>query len=366
MPAPTETLWEMEPHTAAKHAILRRYLGAWFGIMGGKNPRVIYLDGFCGPGRYKKGEEGSPIIALKLAIDHNQQNRINNCTFLFVDENKDRIDHLKSELDKIATPNNFIIFPIQNQFEDTLTELLDNMDAKGERMAPTFAFIDPFGFKGAPFRLVERLLNNPKTEVFINIMADSINRFTEHPDDQVKKHIVELFGTKKVLEVINFCGNRVKNFKNLYQEQLEKCAKFVRYFEMRDRKNRIIYYLFFASNNALGHIKIKEAFWKVDQSSGFYFSDATNPNQPVLFKDDPSQELAVLLTKEFQGKRKSVYEIRQYVEDKTPYLATHMKKAMCNLENKDELSVEPLKLNGSKRRRNSFPDDVIVTFPVPF
>ena len=62
MSTPKETLWEMEPHTEVKHAILRKYLGAWFGIMGRTNPRIIYIDGFCGPGRYIGGEDGSPIL----------------------------------------------------------------------------------------------------------------------------------------------------------------------------------------------------------------------------------------------------------------------------------------------------------------
>jgi hypothetical protein len=78
-----------------------------------------------------------------------------------------------------------------------------------------------------------------------------------------------------------------------YQEQLKKHAKFVRYFEMRNKNNRPIYYLFFATNNRLGHQKMKEAFWSIDTSSGLRFSDATNPNQPVLFdlKEHPKLTL---------------------------------------------------------------------------
>jgi three-Cys-motif partner protein len=73
MAKPTETLWEIEPHTKAKHEILRRYLGAWFPILGSKIPKIVYIDGFCGPGRYKGGEEGSPIIAIRT--------RWNTCEF---------------------------------------------------------------------------------------------------------------------------------------------------------------------------------------------------------------------------------------------------------------------------------------------
>jgi three-Cys-motif partner protein len=70
MPSPTGTLWPIEPHTQAKHAILRRYLEAWFPILSTYNKRVVYLDGFCGPGRYEGGEPGSPLIALNVAKHH--------------------------------------------------------------------------------------------------------------------------------------------------------------------------------------------------------------------------------------------------------------------------------------------------------
>jgi three-Cys-motif partner protein len=97
MTKPSETLWEIEPHTKAKHEILRRYLGAWFPILGLKIPRIVYIDGFCGPGRYLGGEEGSPIIALKEAL--NQPALANaEVNFLFIDERADRISHLESEL----------------------------------------------------------------------------------------------------------------------------------------------------------------------------------------------------------------------------------------------------------------------------
>ncbi len=33
MAVPTDVLWERDPHTAAKHTLLRRYLSAWFPIM---------------------------------------------------------------------------------------------------------------------------------------------------------------------------------------------------------------------------------------------------------------------------------------------------------------------------------------------
>jgi len=69
---PDETLWPLEHHTAAKHEILRCYLGAWFPILtsGGFNRRDLFLYGIAVPGFYEGGELGSPIIALDTLVNH--------------------------------------------------------------------------------------------------------------------------------------------------------------------------------------------------------------------------------------------------------------------------------------------------------
>lgn len=67
--APDPTQWPLDPHTAAKHEILRRYLNAWFPILGTYNGRVVFLDGFAGPGIYSQGEPGSPIVALRTLLE---------------------------------------------------------------------------------------------------------------------------------------------------------------------------------------------------------------------------------------------------------------------------------------------------------
>jgi three-Cys-motif partner protein len=288
MTTPKETIWDIEPHTLAKHEILRRYLGAWFPILGSFNDRVVYIDGFCGPGRYNNGEPGSPVIALNEALKHQQRLHSRNITFLFIrlyskqafkmhkmlenkaishfdllfwvesiDERPDRIEHLRHELSLASVPANYKTIALTGFFDNELTRFLNDLEANGGQLAPTFAFIDPFGFKGLPFKLVSRLLQKPRTEVFVNVMADSINRFLEHPDDQTTQHIVELFGTDEVLRIAKATSNRMRRLRLLYQEQLRRYARFVRFFEMRNAQNRANYYLFFASNHPLGHVRMK-------------------------------------------------------------------------------------------------------------
>lgn len=358
----TETIWIMEPHTKAKHEILKRYLGAWFAIMGSKNPRIIYLDGFCGPGRYKHGEDGSPLLALKLAIAHNKNNRVKDVAFIFVDKDQRRIEHLEEELATLLIPQNFHVSVIDNEFDNTLSKLFDDLEKRGTILSPTFAFLDPFGYSLTPYKLVERLLQNPKTEVFVNLAVDSINRFLNHPEEQQRQRFTDLFGTSEVLEIINSKTSRIPQLRLLYQIQLEKCAKYVRYFEMRDKNNRIVYYLFFATQHPLGLIKMKEAFWKVDSINGYQFSDKTDPNQPVLFGEDHTKTLAEIIEVKYYKKKIAVLEIKNFVELETPYLAKHMRDTLKQLEDQGRLCVDPCKQDGKKRKQKSFPEEAIVTF----
>jgi three-Cys-motif partner protein len=358
----SETLWAIEPHTKAKHEILQRYLSAWFPILGSKIPRIVYIDGFCGPGRYLGGEEGSPIIALKEAMKqpvlaHSEVN------FLFIDHREDRIHHLESEISSLGIRNNFHTYCRFNEFENTLTEILNELQRDGHRLAPTFAFIDPFGFKGAPFELTRRLLEYPGTEVFINIMIDYVNRFALHPSAIDRQHIKDLLGASdiEIDQVVN-SPDRILAFRQLYQDKLRRHAKFVRYFEMRDHRDKVIYYLFFASNHHLGHAKMKEAFWKVDAQSGFRFSDRTNPNQTVLFELDPSEDLAIELKKHFAGTIQMAENVIALVENETAYISSHARKALKNLETRKEITVEATKSDGTKRIKGSFPKGVVVHF----
>jgi three-Cys-motif partner protein len=121
MTKPTETLWEIEPHTKAKHELLHIYLSAWFPILGSKIPRIVYIDGFCGPGKYVGGEDGSPIIALKEAIKQPIL-ASSEVIFLFIDERPDRISHLEAELSSLKIPKNFHVHTIINEFESTLKD----------------------------------------------------------------------------------------------------------------------------------------------------------------------------------------------------------------------------------------------------
>lgn len=359
---PKDTIWPIEPHTSAKHQILRKYLDAWLPILGKYNKRIVYIDGFSGPGEYAAGEPGSPIIALEAARTHRAKLG-GEIVFLFIEERSDRVANLKKCIATLELPSHFKVHSEEGTFAANLTKLLNDLDAEKGQIAPTFALIDPFGFAGIPYTLVRRLLQKNRCEVLVTFMVDSINRWLTHPDDTIRAHITETFGTEEAVKIAFGSGDRAYALKNLYQRQLQHVARFVRYFEMRDRENRVVYYLFFGSNNPLGHLKMKEAMWKVDPMGDFRFSDATDPNQALLFNEPSIRPLVDSLVARFRANGQvAIDRVETFVNDDTAYLRKHMGEALLQLEAEEKLTVADTKTDGKKRRAKSFPNEALVTF----
>ena len=157
------TIWPLEPHTKAKHEILKYYLGAWFPILASVHLRLLYVDGFAGPGEYKRGEDGSPIIALKVARDHALRHKLTrsgmDLVFLFVEKNEERYQNLERKIGELKPqlPNAFRIETYCASFEEVFDQVLSQIEEQGKRLAPSFVFVDPFGPTGFPISLIGRL-----------------------------------------------------------------------------------------------------------------------------------------------------------------------------------------------------------------
>lgn len=337
MAAPRTTVWEIEPHTRAKHAILKRYLEAWTPILTrGGFPEVVYVDGFAGPGRYSQGEPGSPVIALRVALDLHAEGGIDariRFLFLFVEKDPERARMLEKIVDETDVPGEFRVEVAGSEtFEVAIRRLLDSYTAGG-RPPPIFAFIDPFGWKGVPFSVVREIMSYPSCEVFVTFMYEEINRFIGLSDQ--RENFDSLFGTGDWRDGAELSDARERNrfFHGLYQKQLRDAAKYVRSFEMRNERDVVDYYLFYATNNVLGLKKMKEAMWKVNEAGEFRFSDATDPNQAVLFEASPNfGTLRHQILERFGGCEATVEKIEEFVLAETAFRETHYKRVLKSLE----------------------------------
>lgn len=359
------TVWDIEPHTLAKHRILEEYLKAWFPILGRWNGRIVYLDGFCGPGIYKGGEFGSPIIAIKTALNHNMIKGGAEISFVFIDNDKKRTAVLTQTLEEQFTtlPNNIKYEVVTADFAETVTSTLDGLEQDGANLAPTLAFIDPFGYTGFPMQVVIRLLTNDRCEVLITFMSGFVNRFR---DEIHEPALDELFGTRnwRNMDTIKNTNQRIDELLSLYVEQLRQgtSAKFIRTFRMTDENDRVLYDLIFATKHWKGMEVMKKAMEIVTKAKNYRFSDRTSPGQSVLldYIDDDSQLKtgADLIFFKYKGQRVSSDKIRDFVLADTPYRL--WKPLLRHLEK--QIPKRIVFVSDRKRNAPTYKDGCIIEF----
>jgi len=236
---------DLAAHTAAKLKILSEYLQAWFPIVG-RSPifdRVIYIDGFAGPGRYKQGEDGSPIIALKVAIGAMNDQIRKPFEFHFVERHRRVAAALKDNIKDLQQRHqegleNIQVFVHREKLFRAAYEEHIRPRLQAYPRAAAFAFVDPFGWTGMPLSVMSELINRPGTEILVNFMFEEINRFINHPK-QVH-NFDALFGCTEWRQAESMAGGERKKFiVDLYRDQLsQRCgARHVRSFDTNGPAN---------------------------------------------------------------------------------------------------------------------------------
>ncbi|MFD3818289.1 three-Cys-motif partner protein TcmP [Streptomyces rubiginosohelvolus] len=157
-----------------KHAILDKYVVPFASKVGKYAPdgRVVYLDGYAGPGRYDDGTPGSPALILESAAAIADFRKLD-C--YFIEKNRKNFQSL-SQLVAEAREQGLDAHALQGRVERHLDHVLEA--AQG---APLFAFLDPFGL-GITFEaLTERIFGSRRasrqpTEVLLNFNANAVRR----------------------------------------------------------------------------------------------------------------------------------------------------------------------------------------------
>lgn len=361
-----EVIWELEPHTRAKHEILKYYLGAWFPILASVHSRVLYVDGFAGPGEYMGGEDGSPVIALNVAKNHELQSRFKNeLVFLFIEMDGRRADHLEKRINTMTLPLNFKVSVERASFESSINSRLANITEREQKLAPSFFFIDPFGPAGFPISLLKRISEQPRSEVLINFNYQSLNRWCLQ--DESKFPMVDsLFGNTNWREALSISEPNKKEdyLRKAYQDALEKLGWRVRPFCMTNRHNQTQYYLFFATKNPLGMLAMKRAMWKAAPVGEFKYSDLSNPVQKNMFEETFEEQYARQLSDSLYVRHKGSSVTKEQLLNDLAWdpicIERHLTKALRILENENT----PPKIIGvaNRKRRGTYPEGSVITF----
>lgn len=330
-----ETIWNAEPHTIAKHAILKKYLDAWFPILSSQanqlqekygnslKREILFVDAFAGPGKYKRGEPGSPLIALRAAMQHSLRFPIP-VRLLFIEKDKDRFDHLKQiiqlEMASYQGENNVIVDePKNGDCDPILSEIIQQHTNRGSIFGPALAFLDQFGYSSVSMELISDIMMFPQCEVLTYLDAKGMNRWIQHPVK--RKAFYKAFGGNEWEHAINLPERQQSNF--LLEKYLEALksrgnSKYVFPFAMLDKNNRLLYWLIFCTGSLDGLERMKYAMWSVDKNGGCRFSDSDRPGQLLLGEKFDPEWLAQELLSKLAGKKLTVAEIREFVLTETP------------------------------------------------
>lgn len=341
--------WDYPPHTKAKHDILSSYLDGWYPILSRWNGRILFLDGFAGRGRYNNGEEGSPIIALRRLVRHRNFPQMSHreFKFMFVEASKPNAESLEFEIGKLKAelapwPKNVDTTVINDKFDVTATEIVEYLREQKRTLAPTFAFVDPFGYSGLPMDLLADLLDYPKTEVFVNFMVGHVQRFITR--DGQENAMRKLFGmdVRDILADMND-ANRVEHLRQVYGRQLQERAKFdhVQSFEMKNSTGNTSYYLYHGTRHQSGVKLMKAAMWKVDPGGGYAFSDRL-ADESVLFTPEPDLRplREAYLANMPRNKAITIDQLEWYTLLHTPYRETHVRSVLTPLEKEGIITVQ--------------------------
>lgn len=324
------TLWEAKPHTLAKIEIVRRYLYLWFSILGANpaNKRLVYIDGFAGPGQYTNSEQSSPLAALqsaKAAIERPGA-RLDKVefSFLFVEKRRDFADNLRAVVSATLWPSQIAWRVGEGTFEEKVGAILEHLRRKDQGLAPTFAFIDPFGATGLPFGVVAEILSYPKCEVLLNLDSDGIGRLiTAQQFEKNQANLDSLFGdgSWRQLDPSAPMARLSAEVLALYKKRLRSLPQ-VRYvfaFAMNSREGQLNYHLVFASQHPLGLEKMKEAMKAVDKSGSYSFSDDTI-GQRLLFDFNAPADWARKMQFALGGSPRRYSEFHDYALNETPFM----------------------------------------------
>ena len=331
MAVPTGILWERDPHTAAKHTLLRRYMSAWFPIMAKqfRDTGITLFDGFAGPGNYTNAHDSSPVIAMEQALRSEVTRYGTQTRLVFVEEHLGRSEHLLNLLDArfpLATrPPGLVVRVHRGECGDLYEQAIAEV---GGWDGPVFANLDGWGVD-TDYEIVQRIAQQQSSEVLVTFEDQFFIRFAKGEQEAGER----VFGHSDWRRVDRLPTAEKKPFLlELYREGLYSAGfPYVLTFEMIDEGGHSLQ-LFFGTTKKVAVRKFKDGLWEVDGVSGQRFRDPRDPNQlsfDILRPDFTPLESRILEL--LGGRDYSMAELCEHALLETIYRETHVKPVVDTL-----------------------------------
>jgi three-Cys-motif partner protein len=372
IPDDADEKWEYTEHAAAKHEILRRYLGAWLAILGQgrrgsgwRHKQLVLVDGFAGRGRYMGGESGSPKIMFDRAVAAAEAGTAESVVIRCAEPNATNFGHL-TEVCADLTHERVTIKPTQETFEDIANGLADWAE-KQHPPPPTFVMVDPYGVRGVRLDTLRRLLKIDRLEVLLTFMVRDPSRFLM--EENYEEPVTALFGGDTWRDCAS-AEDRAECLMLRFRDVvLDGVAKHATPFLVYEDERRVpLYYLIHLTNSDLGMREMKDAMVKKSGDMTFWPVTVRPPDQLSLEVGEtkPFPMLQVRLLEKYAGRTLTFLEL---LNDDYPHGAwtePNYRWALDGLEKQDPPRVtitrHGLTDSGKPRTRGiKHPDTIMFT-----
>jgi three-Cys-motif partner protein len=369
----SEFFEDQKAQSRVKSTIIVKYFKAWAAIMsrqvqGEKNPRLAYIDLFCGPGKYEDGAVSTPLLVLEHVIA--TPDLRDKVIAVFNDADTDRT----SELDKNirALPG---IETLKHKFEIRMGDVDDDLVAEfaSINMVPSFSFIDPFGYKGVTLELLEALMKGWGSDMVLFFPFDRINAALTNP--KVTKHVDALFGKERADRLRELTsGMHPENREALIIEEFADALRergytyIIPYVFEYEQKDRTSHHLIFVTKHLLGYRIMKNIMYKAseDKNQGIarfgYVRSESKKRTPLLsLLNRPLDDLCEELLDFFPGRKltmDAIYREHQKALGINPIVEKNYKDALNLLDAGKKITTSK-----PDRRKGTFADDIVVTLP---
>jgi len=156
------------PWSRIKDQILGQYMRPYLSKVSKLGKPIILIDAFAGPGKFKDGAAGSPLIICQAADQRVRDSYL----AIFVNREKKHHDQLSHVLSDFI--NQQRVIPIHGTANVLLAKVREVL---GDHTV--FLYLDPFGLKGCEFSVIEPFLRRDRaysTEIVINLSIPTMHR----------------------------------------------------------------------------------------------------------------------------------------------------------------------------------------------
>ncbi|AKI96555.1 three-Cys-motif partner protein TcmP [Kosmotoga pacifica] len=340
--------WKPKEHSEIKEKILGKYLFPWFMKVSSGFKNVFYIDTCSGPGIYKNGFKGSPIIALEQAYKAWKKHERTTFHFRFIDKDNSDCKELENNIRNLTINddgfdnNDFNDFMNSIKYEcinEDYSAVLDNLIFEvNELRAASFTFIDPYNATTVPMKHIIRFMDFDRSEVLYNFMLSDLVRTRKN---RTLADTTEIFG-----EAIDISVMTDEQISNTYEKCLKKRIEnsYVLKYIMRHSEKRMrLYDLYHLTHHKEG-LKIMKGIMRGLSTSNHYFSNDKRYNKEQLSIFIPGlDEFRHHLCKEFDRKEVKLEEIleRFVMNDEFLWDGKVIGDFLVKLRNDDEVEFVP-------------------------